>query len=389
MRHGKHLNWKGGEKMPSLFNLAAHAKSPDERSLQASGSSSPIRCTPKRTFWQSTKPNPVRGAAPENVEFFRTLDDLGCPGRALWASAGGHVAILLVLLAMPLVFTDTLKVKYNAVLIAPSAVERQPPDVTNRRTRKPTIRYISPEVVAISNPLRIPEEPHVSDVSKPAELRLPKIERIETAEVAIPIPRSPVLPPETAPAAPPKIVIRTDSFSNGTATDATAKLHLRDVQTSGFGDSNGAGKNRTNNGGNIASLGSFDRPASPGNGTGGARSVRAIAASSGFGDVKPALSVPKKADAEIPDTPVEITFKPKPDYTGDARKLSLEGEVLLRVLFGATGEVRVLELVRGLGHGLDESAVRAAQQIRFKPALTGGHPVDSTVTVHILFQLAF
>jgi len=45
--------------------------------------------------------------------------------------------------------------------------------------------------------------------------------------------------------------------------------------------------------------------------------------------------------------------------------------------------------VRGLGHGLDESALRAAQQIKFKPAQRDGRPVDSSATVHILFQLAY
>ena len=111
----------------------------------------------------------------------------------------------------------------------------------------------------------------------------------------------------------------------------------------------------------------------------------------GFGDVQASSVQPpsRKTDAAAPETPAEITFKPKPDYSDDARKLRVEGEVLLRVLFAATGDVHVLEIVRGLGHGLDENAVNAAQKIRFKPALRGGSPVDSTVTVHILFQLAF
>jgi TonB family protein len=59
------------------------------------------------------------------------------------------------------------------------------------------------------------------------------------------------------------------------------------------------------------------------------------------------------------------------------------------VVFTAGGDVRVLDVVRGLGHGLDESALRAARQIKFKPALRDGQPVDSTATVHILFQLAY
>src|SRR5207237_4902673 len=112
----------------------------------------------------------------------------------------------------------------------------------------------------------------------------------------------------------------------------------------------------------------------------------------GFGDNTEAVKseAPKKrADTGPPQTPVEILFKPKPDYTDEARKLKIEGEVLVRVLFTAAGEVRVLDVVRGLGHGLDESAVRAAQQIKFKPALKDGQPVDSTATVRIVFQLAY
>jgi TonB family protein len=94
-------------------------------------------------------------------------------------------------------------------------------------------------------------------------------------------------------------------------------------------------------------------------------------------------------NAGPPQTPVEITYKPRPDYTEEARNLRLEGEVLLRVLFESDGGVRVIEVIRGLGHGLDENAKRAAQLIRFRPALRHGKPVDSTATVHIVFQLAY
>ena len=68
--------------------------------------------------------------------------------------------------------------------------------------------------------------------------------------------------------------------------------------------------------------------------------------------------------------------------------LDKQGEVLVNVLFKASGEPSVLDVVHGLGHGLDEAAVRA-QQIRFKPALRAGQAVDWTATVHIIFQLAF
>jgi TonB family protein len=89
-----------------------------------------------------------------------------------------------------------------------------------------------------------------------------------------------------------------------------------------------------------------------------------------------------------PTVPVEILYKPKAAYTDEARKLKLEGEVLLEVLFRANGQLQVNRVLRGLGHGLDEAAADAASRIRFKPAQRNGSPVDSTVVVHVLFQLA-
>jgi protein TonB len=87
------------------------------------------------------------------------------------------------------------------------------------------------------------------------------------------------------------------------------------------------------------------------------------------------------------DVPVEILFKPTPAYTEEGRALRLEGDVVLEVEFSASKEVRVLRVVRGMGHGLDESAARAAEQIRFKPAQAGGKPVDFRATLRIVFRL--
>jgi protein TonB len=88
-------------------------------------------------------------------------------------------------------------------------------------------------------------------------------------------------------------------------------------------------------------------------------------------------------------SPADILSKPRPDYTDEARRFKIEGEVLLEVLFGASGEARVLRTIRGLGHGLDENAVSAARKIHFRPAQRDGEAVDSTAMVHIVFQLAY
>jgi TonB family protein len=87
------------------------------------------------------------------------------------------------------------------------------------------------------------------------------------------------------------------------------------------------------------------------------------------------------------DIPVEITFKPSPEYTEAARALKIEGVVRLEVDFLASGEVRVVRVVDGLGHGLDEAAARAARQIRFRPARAGGVAVDLRTTLQITFRI--
>ena len=113
----------------------------------------------------------------------------------------------------------------------------------------------------------------------------------------------------------------------------------------------------------------------------------------GFSDASAAAAapVPRAAPTSAPPavTPVEILFKPRPLYSPEARRLKIEGEVLVELLFAASGEARVLRVVRGLGHGLDENAIASAQAIRFRAAQRGGAPIDSSAIVHIIFQLAY
>jgi TonB family protein len=112
----------------------------------------------------------------------------------------------------------------------------------------------------------------------------------------------------------------------------------------------------------------------------------------GFGDADvpapPTVQSHPAAQAAAKVVPAEILSKPTPIYTEEARAKRIEGEVLLQVILEASGKLRVLKIVHGLGHGLDDAAVHAAEQIRFKPALQDGQPSDSTVVLHIIFQLA-
>ncbi len=261
-------------------------------------------------------------------------------------------------------------------------------------------------------------KPAVEELPVVASLTLPPLPRAKKPEAEI---RAPQLKnaagrlPELPAARP--MIVATNTFSTGSSAMPTTNRPAAQVQTGGFGDPNGvparAGNGRAVN---INALGAWDLPTGPGgrgNGTGGANGVPGVVPSAGFGNavavggpksgnggggVKPAgfadstpgqEAQPKKVAAKVPPTtPVEILVKPKPNYTEEGRKLKIEGEVRLDVEFTATGEVRVIRILRGLGHGLDEQAVRAAEQIKFKPAQREGKPVDSTATLHIIFQLA-
>ena len=76
-----------------------------------------------------------------------------------------------------------------------------------------------------------------------------------------------------------------------------------------------------------------------------------------------------------------------PDYTDQARRAGLEGEVLLEMVVTAEGLVTDVRVLRRLGSGLDERAIAAVQQWKFSPALRHGVPVAVLVEVAVEFRL--
>ena len=101
----------------------------------------------------------------------------------------------------------------------------------------------------------------------------------------------------------------------------------------------------------------------------------------------PEVTAPKMVASPV-FTNLEVLSKPPVQYTSEAKQFKVQGDVILRVTFTATGQVVVQNLVHGLGHGLDEEARRVAQQIRFRPATRNGQAVDMTTNITITFQLA-
>ena len=276
-----------------------------------------------------------------------------------------------------------------------------PPPVVKPAPKLEVAKFFAP-------PKIVPPKPKVRQV----EAELPKVNdtfqpmKMELASNQPAKPREPV---------------KTGMMTGGSSAVPTIDkpLPLDKVQTGGFGDPQGLpGPGNPNKRANIAQFGDPALPGGPGygNGTGGANGARGAVASTGFGNgvaIPPAggsgrrsgavqstgfanqndqvVEAPKKKADDAPAVEsVVILSKPKPAYSAEALKLNLEGEVLLDVVFPASGgEVHVNRVVKGLGHGLDESAMRAAQQIKYKPALSNGHPVDFPAVIHIVFQMAY
>ena len=321
--------------------------------------------------------------------------------RTFATSYGIEILVLLLLISAGLFFPDELRLsqKYTVTELVPRPDLAPKPVEHKKAVPHPVIKKVIP-VPVFAAKLYVPKEIHVQK-KKEEEKEAPKLDAKFNA---------PVLQQNSGL---PQKVVYTGSF--GSSAPATVSAPIQQVQTGGFGDPNGL-KGQGKEGAHLTAtqLGSFDLPNGPGtgNGTGGAKGIKGTVASVGFGngiaqgdnhggaqvvqtagfasqEISHVVARSMQADSGPATVPVEIISKPNPIYTEEARQLKLEGEVLLAVMFGANGQLHVDHVVRGLGHGLDEAAVSAANKIRFKPAQRNGTPVDSTAVVHVVFQLAY
>ena len=298
---------------------------------------------------------------------------------------------------------------FISLVNTPPPIPQAPAPVRNIRIPKP----VEPKPVEMATPrpkaMRVPEELVVRKKPPVPEVQVPKVKVAANQPLALP----------DAGRVIPRQLVKTNVFSTGSSATPTMAAAPQKVQTGGFGDPNGVPNSPTHGRPvTIAPLGSFDLPSGPGygNGTGGAKGARGVVASAGFGSgvatgdnsgrvsasrgtvrqggfgdadvVTTPQARARVAEPVVKTVPAEITFKPRPLYTEEGRKLRIEGEVLLEVVFTAGGRIRVVKVVQGLGHGLDESAIQAAEKIQYKPALKNGQPADFEAVLHIVFQLA-
>jgi len=365
------------------------------------------RARARNEAWRTTigtKPVPAR---------FALLPE----GRKRWdrigVSAVLQVAFVTFFVVMPIFFPERIEqLKYSVVplLMPVTEIPVAPPPPP------PKVRVKAVEPKPIEQPKLNPKQPHIfvqQKVFQPnvrqLEVKAPELTTQTVFEAKL---STPINGPKR-----PRDEVKVNNLGTGSAAPATVTAPVNKVQTGGFGDPNGLpGKGNPNKTTNINRLGSPALPGGDGygNGTGGSKGVRGTVASTGFGngvatppqggggkhgvvqsggfaDATVADNTPKKkaAASDSPTTMVDILDKPRPQYTAEGRSLRLEGDIVLDMVFQADGTVQVNRVISGLGHGLDEAAVRAAQQIKFKPAKRDGQPIDFPARVRIEFRLAY
>ncbi len=77
----------------------------------------------------------------------------------------------------------------------------------------------------------------------------------------------------------------------------------------------------------------------------------------------------------------------EPEFTEDARRSDLQGTVSIELIVDAQGDPQDVRVVHQLGMGLDQKAVDAVRQYRFRPAMYQGHPVPVQMVIEVDFRL--
>jgi TonB family protein len=326
---------------------------------------------------------------------FELLPDGKPRWNQLGLSAGGQLVILGLALLSPMIFPKTMKtaLKFDVIELMQPVTEipvapetpkppapRPPPKPKPKPKVEPKAPELKPEVPEPPPlvPQLSPKQPHVFLNLKPLVLKAHTVE-VEPLELKQNLKQPEIVLSSNGPKAPKEEV--KPNPGPGNPAPGTVNAALSKVQTGGFGDPNGiTGPGNPKRRGNINQAGSPGLPGGPGygNGTAGAQGLRGTVASDGSGRGGAAASA---------SASVTILYKPNPAYSAEGRERKIQGDVVLEVIFLASGQIKVTGVVSGLGFGMDDEAIHAAQRIRFTPAMRDGKPVDFSARVRIEFRL--
>jgi periplasmic protein TonB len=82
-----------------------------------------------------------------------------------------------------------------------------------------------------------------------------------------------------------------------------------------------------------------------------------------------------------------VVSRVEPQYSEEARKARYQGTVILEAIVRRDGTVDIQRVVRSLGFGLDENAIQALKQWKFRPGMRNGIPVDVSLNIEVNFNL--
>ena len=83
----------------------------------------------------------------------------------------------------------------------------------------------------------------------------------------------------------------------------------------------------------------------------------------------------------------EVMHSVEPEFSEEARKAKVSGDVQVYLWVDENGNPTHVRVIRGMGMGLDERAVEAVKQYRFKPAMENGRPVMVEMNIEVTFQI--
>jgi periplasmic protein TonB len=353
--------------------------------------------------------------APQNMQFahFGVLNDGSQSKGSLLTSVALNVVLALCAIIIGAAAKKTMDNHIKLTHLdepIPLKKEEPPPPPPKIKIKLPPL----PQVAKVEPPkIKLP------DVKMPEPPKQPVIKMVQPMPVVLPAPPKLVQAPpapkvvnlaRAMPAAVPNNSPHPTAVALGSTTNpiavsnrpTTTAINLGNKGMSGMpASNNGAGANST-----VVNLGS----GSPTSQNMGARGPVAIA---GIPHGVPGGTGPMNAPGRVagpvnlgqntpppmpkpigPTTATaksgpKVLFKPKPEYTAEAIKLHIEGSVSVKIRVSSSGAVQVLGVTSDLGHGLGESAVRAVEATRFKPATDdSGNPVDWEGIVNVAFQLA-
>lgn len=180
--------------------------------------------------------------------------------------------------------------------------------------------------------------------------------------------KNPIIPPQVIKNINPKLVVDPainvpkDLVTNNNLPDlGNPKSNIIGPQSNGTGTGGGMG---SGSGGGVGSGTGNGYGPGQGGGTGG-----------GLYHVGGGVGAP------------QLIYSVDPEFSDEARRAKYQGVCLVQIVVDAQGNVQRAKVLRALGMGLDEKAIEAVKQYRFKPAMLQGKPVPVEVNVEVNFRI--